>query len=85
MILDNPEALPTPPLRMRCFGYLGVHMAKGKRRRQRGPRKQKLAPRLTTKIMEDCLRDAAKTVKEVERQLEASFALPPGAVSLRIL
>lgn len=59
-------------------------MAMGKRRRQGGPRKQKLAPRLTKKIMEDCLRDAAKTVKEVERQLEGSFVLPPGAVSLRI-
>lgn len=59
-------------------------MAKRKHRRQRLRRTEDVAPRLTEKIIDDCLRDAARTVKEVERQLEGSFLLPPGAVSLRI-
>ena len=39
---------------------------------------------LTPEIIDECLRGAAETVKDVERQLENSFLLPLSALSLRI-
>lgn len=58
-------------------------MARPKRRKRR----REVAPTepvLTPEIIDECLRGAAETVKEVERQLEGSFLLPPSAVALRI-
>ena len=39
---------------------------------------------LTPEAVDKCLRTAADTVREVERQLERYFLLPPDAVALRI-
>jgi len=58
-------------------------MAKSKRRQRRRDAARD-EPVLTPAVIDECLRGAAATVKEVERQLEGSFLLPPGAVALRI-
>ena len=59
-------------------------MAKGKRPRRRsstGP----VAIVPSEEVIEACLRKAADTIREVERDLERSFVLSPSAAALRIL